>query len=288
MMLVMNEILVAVAVEVARGDSHAAFGVAGGVEGGSGQQPFVGEGAVAAIDPQLIRGGVVGDVEIQPAVAVVVSGRHAEARAVGLADPGRGGRVREPAVSLVAVERGGHRLVGSRAAVVARADRVVADLVGREREVEVAGNEEIQPAVAVVIHECGARAPQRFADAGLGRDVGKGAVAVVAIERRAFEAGHEEVGPLVVVVIADRDAHAVTAEAHAGRRGHVRKSQRALAVGRDRQVVPKQPASRAWSLPCRAARPARETRRGRRRRHNRTARRRHPSARPCSTARSRR
>ena len=111
------------------------------------------------VDPELVRRGVVGDVEIEPAVAVVVAGRDAEAGAVGLADAGRLGHVGEPAVALVAVQPIGHRTVGARAAVVARADRVVAQLVGGDREVDVVGDEEIELAVAVVVDEGGAGAP---------------------------------------------------------------------------------------------------------------------------------
>ena len=124
-----EEVLVAVGVEVAGGDAHAAFGIAGGVHRRARQQPLVRERAVALVDPELVRRGVVGDVEVEPAVAVVVAGRDAEARAVGLADAGRLGDVGEPAVALVAVEPVGHRPIRARAAVVARADGVVADLL---------------------------------------------------------------------------------------------------------------------------------------------------------------
>ncbi len=81
--------------------------------------------------------------------------------------PARFGHVGEAAVAVVAVEPVGHRAVGARAAVIARADGVVAQLVAGEREVEVVGDEEIEVAVAVVVDERGARAPERIADAGL-------------------------------------------------------------------------------------------------------------------------
>ena len=102
-----EEILVAVAVEVARGDAHAAFGIARGVQRGARQQPFVDEGAVVLVDPELVRRRVVGDVEVEPAVAVVVAGRDAQPGAVGLADAGRLGHVGEAAVAVVAVQASG-------------------------------------------------------------------------------------------------------------------------------------------------------------------------------------
>ena len=46
------------------------------------------------IDPELVRRRVVGDVEIEPAVAVVVADRDAEAGAVGLGDARALGRRR--------------------------------------------------------------------------------------------------------------------------------------------------------------------------------------------------
>ena len=39
-------------------------------------------------DPQLVRRRVVGDVEVQPSVAVVVAGRDAEPCAIGFRDAG--------------------------------------------------------------------------------------------------------------------------------------------------------------------------------------------------------
>ena len=112
-------------------------------------------------------GRVVGDVEIEPAIAVVIADRHAQPVAVGSGDAGRLGDVHEAAAPVVAVQPVGHRAIRARAAVVARADRVVADLVVGDREVEVVGDEEIEIAVAVVVEKGGARAPQRIAHAGL-------------------------------------------------------------------------------------------------------------------------
>ena len=63
-----------------------ASAVAGAVHRRAGQQRRVLERAVVLVDPQLIRLAVVGDVDVDPAVAVEVGGRDAERRAVRAAD----------------------------------------------------------------------------------------------------------------------------------------------------------------------------------------------------------
>src|SRR5262249_47436654 len=55
---------------------------------GTGDEPLVGERAVMAVDPQLVRSTVVRDVDVEPAVAVVVADGDAEARAVRLGGGG--------------------------------------------------------------------------------------------------------------------------------------------------------------------------------------------------------
>ena len=126
--------------------------------------PFVDERAVVPVDPELVRRRVVGDVEVRPAVAVVVAGRDAEPGAVGFGDARALRDVDEAAVAVVAEQPVGDRPVRARPAVVARADRIGALLVGGDREVDVVGDEEIEIAVAVVVDERRARAPQRVAD----------------------------------------------------------------------------------------------------------------------------
>ena len=232
-----EQILVAVEIEIARCDPHAAFGIPFEVDRRARQQAIVDERAVPAIDPELVGRGVVGDVEVGPAVAVVIARRDPEPGAVGLADAGRLRGVREAAAAVVPIERRGHRLVGARAAVVARPHRVLADLVGGEREIEVMRDEEIEMAVAIVVDERGARAPQRIGEARLRRDVGERAVAAIVEERRGAEPGDEQVEEAVVVVVADGRAHAVDAQREPGTVGDVGEAKAPGAVTRDGQVV---------------------------------------------------
>ena len=232
-----EQVFVAVEIEVARRDAHAAFGSARRIQRGAGQQAVVGERAVVPIDPQLVRRAVVGDVDVEPAVAVVVAHRDAEPRAVRLRDAGRGGAVDEASTAVVAKQPGGHGAIRARAAVVARARRVVALLVGRRREVDVVRDEEIERAVAVVVEERGAGAPSGIREARLLRDVGERAVAVVVKERQRAERRDEQILVAVVVVVADRGAHAVSAQSDSRGLRDVRETQRAPAIGANDEIV---------------------------------------------------
>src|SRR5207247_6318725 len=82
--------------------------------------------------------------------------------------------------------------------------------------VDIVGDDEVEPAVAVVIEEAGRRGPQGVFDSGGLGDVDEGAVAVVAEEADAAVFGNENVGETVVVDVGDGDAHAVTADVEAG------------------------------------------------------------------------
>ena len=60
-----------------------------------------------------------------------------------------------------------------------------------EVEVDVVGNEEVYPAVAVIVPKGGAGGELYVIKAGLFGDIGEGAVAVVAVEDNSAEAGHQ-------------------------------------------------------------------------------------------------
>jgi len=98
-------------------------------------------------------------------------------------------------------------------------------------------DEEIEMAVAIVVDERGARAPQRIGEARLRRDVGERAVAAIVEERRGAEPGDEQVEEAVVVVVADGRAHAVDAQREPGTVGDVGEAKAPGAVTRDGQVV---------------------------------------------------
>ena len=75
-------------------------------------------------------------------------------------------------------------------------------------EIEVVGDEQVEPAVAVVVDPGAARAPMRpiLADAGFLGHIGERAVPVVVVQHVLAPVGDEQVFEAVVVVVADADA----------------------------------------------------------------------------------
>src|SRR5438105_5665752 len=72
--------------------------------------------------------------------------------------------------------------------------------------VNVAGNEKVEQAVAVVVAPSCARGPAAKSDARFFGDVGERAVVIVVVEAILSVVGHVNVGPAVVIVIGDGDA----------------------------------------------------------------------------------
>ena len=178
--------------------------------------------AVVQVLVQGAGGGIVGHIDVGPAIVIEVGGEHAETEvAVGLQDAGLRAHVGEGAVAVVVVEDVGvavetgrsagdhHAFVETRAGLRHRR--------GLQVHVDVVGDEEIELAVAIVIDEGAARAPARLlaCDAGLLADVGEGAVAVVVVENVLAVVGDEQVVAAIVVVVADADALAPAASASA-------------------------------------------------------------------------
>ena len=91
-----------------------------------------------------------------------------------------------------------------------------------EVEVDVVGDEEIGPAVGVVVAKGGTGGPGVVGrETGWRGDVGEGAVTVVAVEDDAAEAGDEQVRPAIVVVVSDDCTHGPAGRADAGGIGDV-------------------------------------------------------------------
>ena len=79
----------------------------------------------------------------------------------------------------------------------------------REVPLHVATDDQIQPPVAVVVNEARACAPSGATHAGLGRNIGERAVAVVVIKNISTEVCDQEVDIAIVVVVACGDAHSI-------------------------------------------------------------------------------
>ena len=174
----------------------------------------VGEGAVAVVAVEKIRAGIIGDEEIRPSVAVEIAPDRAHAEPpIRIGDAGLDRHVLERAVAFVVIERVAGTRQSARAALhgdaVELAELAFAELGQRvEPDVDVVGDEQVEPAVAVVVGERRAGRPPRIADAGLRGDVRERPVVIVAIQMVRAVAGDVEVVPAVVVEVGGDRAHA--------------------------------------------------------------------------------
>src|ERR1017187_8188362 len=86
---------------------------------------------------------------------------------------------------------------------------------------DVAGDKQVEPAIAIVISKRRTRGPPPKRDTGLLRYVSEGAVVVVVVQPVFAIVRYEDIGPAVVVVVADCNAEAPAVIGHAGRRSNV-------------------------------------------------------------------
>ena len=128
----------------------------------------------------------------------------------GDGDSGRFGHVGKRAVATVAIEdvraaREPLRPAGDRNIVVATVGRLARPRRLRGIEIHIAGDEQIQMTVAVIVQKTAARAPAgpRSRDAGFFRDIRKRPIAVVAVEHVLPPVRDEQIVEAVVVVVAD-------------------------------------------------------------------------------------
>jgi len=223
-----DEIEIAVEIVIGGGDAHAGLGLAVGAERAAGFESDVREGAVLFVLIERAGGGIVGDVNVRPAVIVEIGSEHAEAvGAVGVEDAGFFGDIGEGAVAIVVIEnifsaKQAGRAAGDHDAFV-KAGAGFGDGRGFQIEINIIGDEEIKMAVAIVIHEGAAGVPALASagDAGFFADVGESAVAVVVVENIFAEVGDEEIVETVVVVVADADGLSPAGMGEAGFGGDI-------------------------------------------------------------------
>src|SRR5262249_5903964 len=100
-----DDVEIAVEIVVRGGDAHASLRLAVGAERTARFHGYVGELAVLSVLIKSAGGGIVGDVDVRPAVIVEISREYTETiSAVGLEDAGRFGNVCERTVTVVVIE----------------------------------------------------------------------------------------------------------------------------------------------------------------------------------------
>ena len=100
-----DEIEIAVEIVIGGGDAHAGLWLAVGAERAAGFDGDVGEGAVLFVLIERAGGGIVGDVNVRPAVVIEIGSEDTEAKsAVGFQNAGFFADVGERAIAVVVVE----------------------------------------------------------------------------------------------------------------------------------------------------------------------------------------
>ena len=214
-----QDVEVSVVSEVGGRETHSGLADAVAVVGGAQQHRIVAKRPVTLIDPEVVGVGVVRDVDIDPAVVVEVGGDHTQTAQLHASDTGGSGAILERSIAAVAIEQVVHAGELLRTAVVEAPafERALAARI----ELDVAGHEEIEPTVAVVVEEGRRRGPGLVAQPRTRGVVAESAAAGVAVELVAAPGGHEYVEVAVVVDIAARAPHAVSRVAEPGRIGVV-------------------------------------------------------------------
>jgi len=101
----LDEIEVAVKIVIGRGDAHAGLGLAISAQRAASFERNVGENAVPLILIERACRGIVGDIDVRPAIVVEIGSEHAEAVGpAGFEDAGFFADVGEGAVAVVVVE----------------------------------------------------------------------------------------------------------------------------------------------------------------------------------------
>src|SRR5712691_6791030 len=176
---------------------------------------------------------VISDEEVGPSVIVLRCGGHREILALRLVDTCRRSHVAECAVSVVVVKNCGRTLVNAGRTIRVHVDKVAVARAGCVHR-DITAYVQIQMAVAVIVEESSASMKRSSGfyprDSGFVRNVGKRAVAIVAIERVAAELGYIEVGKAVVVIVPPNAAQAVARAGDSGFVGHIGKGAIAVVV----------------------------------------------------------
>ena len=94
--------------------------------------------------------------------------------------------------------------------------------------IEVVDDDEVEPAVAIVVQEAAGCAPSRLLDAARASDLVESPIPPIAEEAAAAVLGDVNVHPAIVIDVADRDPHAVAPHVQPAARAGV--AERAVGV----------------------------------------------------------
>ena len=245
----LENIEVPVEIVVADRDAHARLLESVFAQRDAALEPLLAKGAVVLVAKQPARRRIARDVDVGPSVVVVIGGhgRHRIGTLRG-GDAGLAAHVGERAVAVVAKQLSTPGGQPARTAVHRHPFPPAVRVLTRsgqllECRLEVLRDEEIEPAVAIVVDP---RAPRAVAhrllsQAGLPGHVRKRAVAVVVIQHVVAVVGDEEIVKSVVVVVADCHRRGPSGVRQARLLGHI--GERAVAI-----VLVKPVGSAGWSI----------------------------------------
>ena len=194
---------------------------------------------------EVIRAGIVGDIQVGPAVVVVIAPDHAQAVVfVGVVDAGFLGNFFKRAIAAIVKQQVGFAQHAPRAALhrdsLEAAVLLIFAEVGQFVHVEmhVAGDEQVHMAVAVVVAPGRAGAESSRHHSCLIRDIFKLAVAQVVIQRIAAIASYVDIGQTIVVIVGDCDSHAPAFAGESGGLGDVGEFEAVvLVIERDQRIA---------------------------------------------------
>ena len=231
----LDDVEVAVLVVIGHGDPHAALFLAVVVQGDAGDEAIFLECSVPLVVIEQARRGITGDIEVGISVVVEVRRHDREPiTASRLADAACTRNIGKPALAFVVKQVIACKGEPSRTAHHRQALPLAVPAIARlghlgAVELEVVDDDEVQPAVQIVIDERAARIPARGGGAqscGVG-GVTKPAIALVVVQDAAAVVRDEQVCAAVVVVVAGTDALGPTDAVQASPSGHVLEAQAA-------------------------------------------------------------
>src|SRR5213078_3649371 len=149
---------------------------------------------VMLVTEQLLGHRVVGYKNIGPAITVKIVDGDTESFAGKSCDPTALGNICESSITVVVKNKMGNRteLVGM--AIGAIAGLVLSAVnVGSVVPLDIAADDQIEPAIAIVIDETSTRASATATHTSFRGDIGEGPIAIVVIENIAAEIGHQQI-----------------------------------------------------------------------------------------------